>query len=59
MTTRRRVEGKAAIVVAGRHLESARETVEMIAGKGGQAWPVEADVTSEDADGGEGVSWGS
>jgi NAD(P)-dependent dehydrogenase (short-subunit alcohol dehydrogenase family) len=78
MTTGRRVEGKAAIVVGGgqtrgetvgngratalllaregarvvvadRHLESARETVAMIAGEGGQAWAVEADVTSEDA----------
>jgi NAD(P)-dependent dehydrogenase (short-subunit alcohol dehydrogenase family) len=39
----------ARVIVVDRHLESARDTVEMIAGEGGQAWPLEADITSEDS----------
>jgi NAD(P)-dependent dehydrogenase (short-subunit alcohol dehydrogenase family) len=39
----------ARVIVADRHLESARDTVDMIVGEGGQAWPFEADITSEDA----------
>jgi NAD(P)-dependent dehydrogenase (short-subunit alcohol dehydrogenase family) len=39
----------ARVVVADRHLRSAQDTVDMIAGEGGQAWAFEADITSEDA----------
>jgi len=39
----------ARVVVADRRLDSAQDTVEMIRGEGGEAWAVEADVTSEDA----------
>src|SRR6188474_1538449 len=35
------------VIVADRHLESARDTCEMITAEGGQAWPFEADITSE------------
>jgi NAD(P)-dependent dehydrogenase (short-subunit alcohol dehydrogenase family) len=38
----------ARVLVADRHLEAARETTDMIIAEGGQAWPVEADITSED-----------
>jgi NAD(P)-dependent dehydrogenase (short-subunit alcohol dehydrogenase family) len=39
----------ARVIVADRHLESARDTCEMIVGEGGQAWPFEADITNEPA----------
>jgi NAD(P)-dependent dehydrogenase (short-subunit alcohol dehydrogenase family) len=39
----------ARVIVADRHLDSARETAEMITAEGGHAWPFEADITSEDA----------
>ena len=39
----------ARVLVVDRDLASARETVELITGEGGQAWPFEADITSEDA----------
>jgi NAD(P)-dependent dehydrogenase (short-subunit alcohol dehydrogenase family) len=39
----------ARVLVVDRDLSSARETVDMITGEGGQAWPFEADITSEDA----------
>jgi NAD(P)-dependent dehydrogenase (short-subunit alcohol dehydrogenase family) len=39
----------ARVLVVDRHLESARDTVETIAAEGGQAWPWEADATSEAA----------
>jgi NAD(P)-dependent dehydrogenase (short-subunit alcohol dehydrogenase family) len=39
----------ARVLVVDRRLASAQETVDIIAGEGGQAWALEADVTSEDA----------
>jgi NAD(P)-dependent dehydrogenase (short-subunit alcohol dehydrogenase family) len=39
----------ARVIVVDRHLQSARDTVDMIVGEGGQAWPFEADITGEDA----------
>ena len=39
----------ARVLVVDRYLEAARETTDMICGEGGQAWPFEADITSEDA----------
>jgi NAD(P)-dependent dehydrogenase (short-subunit alcohol dehydrogenase family) len=39
----------ARVVVVDRHLDAARETVDLIAAEGGQAWPLEADVTDEEA----------
>ena len=39
----------ARVLVVDRHLESAQETVAMIAGEGGQAWAFAADVTDEAA----------
>ena len=39
----------ARVVVVDRHLDSAEETVNMILAEGGQAWPLQADVTDEDA----------
>jgi NAD(P)-dependent dehydrogenase (short-subunit alcohol dehydrogenase family) len=38
----------ARVLVADRHLQAARETTDMIAAEGGQAWPLEADITRED-----------
>jgi NAD(P)-dependent dehydrogenase (short-subunit alcohol dehydrogenase family) len=39
----------ARVIVADRTLATARETADMIVAEGGQAWPVEADITDEDA----------
>jgi NAD(P)-dependent dehydrogenase (short-subunit alcohol dehydrogenase family) len=39
----------ARVVVADRRLDSAQETVELIAKEGGRAWAVDADITVEDA----------
>jgi NAD(P)-dependent dehydrogenase (short-subunit alcohol dehydrogenase family) len=39
----------ARVLVVDRHLEAARETVDLIQSEGGQAWPFEADITKEDA----------
>jgi NAD(P)-dependent dehydrogenase (short-subunit alcohol dehydrogenase family) len=39
----------ARVLVADRRLDSAQETVDLIRGEGGEAWPFEADVTQEDA----------
>ena len=39
----------ARVMVVDRRLDSAQETVDMIAREGGQAWAVEADVTNEDS----------
>ncbi|HEX2438006.1 MAG TPA: SDR family NAD(P)-dependent oxidoreductase [Methylomirabilota bacterium] len=39
----------ARVLVVDRHLASANDTVEMITREGGQAWPWEADATSEEA----------
>lgn len=38
----------ARVIVVDRHLEAAQETVDLIAGEGGQAWALEGDVTIED-----------
>ena len=38
----------ARVLVVDRHLASARETADMIVAEGGQAWPFEADITSEE-----------
>jgi NAD(P)-dependent dehydrogenase (short-subunit alcohol dehydrogenase family) len=37
----------ARVIVADRRLESAEETVDIIRGKGGEAWAVQADITEE------------
>jgi NAD(P)-dependent dehydrogenase (short-subunit alcohol dehydrogenase family) len=39
----------ARVLVVDRRLDSAQETVDMIVAEGGEAWPLEADVTDEDA----------
>jgi NAD(P)-dependent dehydrogenase (short-subunit alcohol dehydrogenase family) len=39
----------ARVLVADRDLAAARETTEAIVAEGGQAWPIEADITDEDA----------
>lgn len=39
----------ARVIVADRRLASAQDTVDLIRGEGGEAWAVEADVTSEDS----------
>jgi NAD(P)-dependent dehydrogenase (short-subunit alcohol dehydrogenase family) len=39
----------ARVIVADRTLAAARETTDMILAEGGQAWPVEADITDEEA----------
>jgi NAD(P)-dependent dehydrogenase (short-subunit alcohol dehydrogenase family) len=39
----------ARVVVVDRDLSSARETVDLIAAEGGEAWAVEADITAEEA----------
>jgi len=39
----------ARVLVVDRRLDSAQETVDMIVAAGGEAWPLEADVTDEDA----------
>ena len=39
----------ARVLVADRRRDSAQDTVDMIRGEGGEAWPFEADVTQEDA----------
>jgi NAD(P)-dependent dehydrogenase (short-subunit alcohol dehydrogenase family) len=38
----------ARVLVADHHLAAARETADMITAEGGQAWPVEADITREE-----------
>jgi NAD(P)-dependent dehydrogenase (short-subunit alcohol dehydrogenase family) len=39
----------ARVLVADRHLAAAQETVDLIAGEGGQAWGFEVDITKEEA----------
>jgi len=39
----------ARVIVADRSLAAARETSDMITAEGGQAWPVESDITDEEA----------